>query len=360
MPKPPLIMPDPMNWKNWSNSLLMAALLAASPTLNANDSAKSDILPPELPFQVSDARRDFFALYCAIRHDHGYRLPDDRPCDKALWTFTDPPESPRIPPPLTDPATPLRVIIVPGLFGECVNDYVNAFSDALAHLRNHGYRTSVIEVSGRASSAANAEHIRQALLDYPDGERRIVIGYSKGLADSLEALVYPEARARIDAIVGIGGVVGGTPLADRVPNLLLKSLRWLTVPQCAPGDNGGVQSLRREVRQQWLADHPLPDSIRFFSLAAFADTNDISLLLRPSYQQLADFDSRNDSQVIFSDAVIPGSTLLGYARADHWAIALPFGRRYPLLGKTLLNHNGFPREVLLEAVVRFVESALSD
>ena len=39
-------------------------------------------------------------------------------------------------------------------------------------------------------------------------------------------------------------------------------------------------------------------------------------------------------------------------RADHLAIALPFSRNRASLGGALMDHNAFPREVMLEAIVR--------
>jgi hypothetical protein len=39
---------------------------------------------------------------------------------------------------------------------------------------------------------------------------------------------------------------------------------------------------------------------------------------------------------------------------------MPFARRKPALGAMLITRNAFPREVLLEAVVRFVEEMLMD
>jgi hypothetical protein len=62
--------------------------------------------------------------------------------------------------------------------------------------------------------------------------------------------------------------------------------------------------------------------------------------------------------LLWTDTVIPGATLLGYVRADHWAIAMPFSRTSAALAATLIDHNAFPREVLLEAVVRAVEESL--
>jgi len=45
--------------------------------------------------------------------------------------------------------------------------------------------------------------------------------------------------------------------------------------------------------------------------AAFADRENISLILRPSYDKLSLVDPLNDSQVVFHDALVPGGALLG-------------------------------------------------
>ena len=119
-----------------------------------------------------------------------------------------------------------------------------------------------------------------------------------------------------------------------------------------------VESLSRKTRLAWLAEHTLPTSVQYYSLAAFAEREQISYMIQGGYDKLATIDPRNDSQMIFYDALIPGSTLLGYVNADHWAIAMPISRDMPLVAKTLIDRNNFPREVLLEAIVRFVEESL--
>lgn len=96
--------------------------------------------------------------------------------------------------------------------------------------------------------------------------------------------------------------------------------------------------------------------MKYFSLVAFAAREGISAILQPSYDRLAWIDPRNDSHLIFYDQLIPGSALLGYVRADHWAVAMPFSQDRFAPG--LINKNEFPREVLLEAMVRFVEEKL--
>jgi hypothetical protein len=70
-------------------------------------------------------------------------------------------------------------------------------------------------------------------------------------------------------------------------------------------------------------------------------------------------DARNDSQVLFYDQVTPGSTLFAYVNADHWAVAVPIARTHPTTGSMFVDQNDFPREALLEAIMRFVEEELA-
>jgi hypothetical protein len=70
-------------------------------------------------------------------------------------------------------------------------------------------------------------------------------------------------------------------------------------------------------------------------------------------------DGRNDSQMIFYDQVIPGSTLVGYVNADHWAIALPIARAHDTIASLFVTESAYPREALAEALLRFVEEDLA-
>ena len=256
----------------------------------------------------------------------------------------------------------MKVVIVPGIFSECVAEKVSTFSYARTHLQNLGYETEIIQVRGRSSSRDNAEQIRNALIQMalPDQQKIVLVGYSKGVPDILEAIVYyPELHRRIAAVVSVSGVVNGTPIADHYAAVYDKLLRRIPFASCPPGDGGEIDSLRRSTRLKWLSQNTLPSRIRYFSIAGFADRNDISTILKPLYDKTAQVDPRNDSQVIFYDAIIPRSTLLGFVKADHWAIAMPFSRDTPALAATLINRNRFPREILLEAIIKFVEESMS-
>ena len=119
-----------------------------------------------------------------------------------------------------------------------------------------------------------------------------------------------------------------------------------------------MASLRPDARRQWLAVHPLPKELRYYSVVTLPQPERISSILQSSYAKLARIDARNDSQAIFYDQVVPGGALLGYLNADHWAAAVPIGRTHPTIAAMFVTQNAYPREALLEAILRFVEEDL--
>ena len=68
------------------------------------------------------------------------------------------------------------------------------------------------------ASTNNARQIRDAIMAMdlgPGAPRLVLVGYSKGAPDVLEAIVnYPEIRPRVAAVVSVAGAVGGSPLAN--------------------------------------------------------------------------------------------------------------------------------------------------
>jgi hypothetical protein len=124
------------------------------------------------------------------------------------------------------------------------------------------------------------------------------------------------------------------------------------------GRRWAIDSLKPATRRDFNETHELPDTVRYYSLATFAQREQISFVLRGGFDELAKIDPRNDSQLLFYDQIISGGALLGFVNADHWAVALPIARARPILAATLVNRNEFPREILLEAIVRHVEEQL--
>ena len=112
-------------------------------------------------------------------------------------------------------------------------------------------------------------------------------------------------------MVSAAGAIGGSALANDAEQYQADLLRHFPGATCGSGDGGGVDSLRPATRQAWLASNPLPREVRYYSLVTFPRPERISSILTSSYDKLARIDARNDSQVIFYDQVIPGSTLVG-------------------------------------------------
>ena len=115
-----------------------------------------------------------------------------------------------------------------------------------------------------------------------------------------------------------------------------------------------------DVRREWLEDNPLPDTIEFFSIVTYPSEERVSGGLKGSYRILAKVDARNDTQVLFYDQMIPGSTLMAYVNADHWAAAVPVARNHPFVANMFVNQNDYPREALLEAIMRYLEEQLTE
>ena len=156
--------------------------------------------------------------------------------------------------------------------------------------------------------------------------------------------------------MSLAGIVSGTPLSDH-PAKLDEFVSDVPLSSCRSGDHGAVASVSRRHRIDWLANHPLPTDRTYFSIAALTDRAHVSRPLEESYRQLSTIDPQNDGQVIATDAIMPGSHLLGYLNADHWAVALPLARNVPKLRSVFAGRNDYPREILLEAIVRTVEES---
>jgi hypothetical protein len=102
----------------------------------------------------------------------------------------------------------------------------------------------------------------------------------------------------------------------------------------------------------------LPASIRYYAVVALTERPRVSTILQSDYDALAKIDPRNDGMVVATDAMIPGGTLMGFLNVDHMGAAMPFTHDAPLMAGTVMEQTAFPREVMLEAVVRMIEEDL--
>ncbi len=320
------------------------------------------VLVPVSEAGVQDKRARFREIYCAVLAARATTLPDYRSCNEALTRVGIEPEGTRKPVDLGSSRRHLVAAVVMGIGYDCFERWLNPPGTVFSHIRQFGYDGMVIAVDGLSSSTKNARQIRDAIMGMqsPMGARRLVlVGYSKGAPDILEAIVaHPEIRSRVAAVVSAAGAVGGSPLANDGEQYQADFLRYFPGAKCTAGDGGAVESLRPGTRRAWLARNPLPSEVRFYSIVTFPEQERISSILKSSYDKLSHVDTRNDSQVIFYDQVVPGSSLLGYVNADHWALAVPVGRTHRTIGSVFVTQNAYPREALVEAILRFVEEDL--
>jgi len=309
-----------------------------------------------------DARPRFREIFCALLNNHGKSLPDYKTCDDSLRTIGLEPQKTTKALDIKPSNNEYIIGLVPGIAWQCVRNWLNNDNSGPEHVSTQGFDVRLFEVDGLSSSQNNAQQINNYInkLAAQDSKRPIIlIGYSKGAVDILYAISkYPELQKRVVAVVSIAGAIGGSPLADNASQSHLNTLSYIPVSGCDLGDEKALQSLHTETRKAWLKDNQLPAHIKYYSIIAYPEPEQISIGLKPSYKKLADIDSRNDGQLIFYDQLIPNSSLLAFVNADHWALSIPVARQFYLNRITFANKNEYPREILLEAILRYVEEDL--
>ena len=344
-------------------SLLMLGACSSQPQVPFSYTLEPLSFEPGNTYNVTDGRARFREIFCAANEDHGESLPDYTPCEDALVRFDDELPPTGAPVDLGPTSTQMVAKMVPGLAYSCIKAWLHHDNSAPNHVATLGYETGFIQVEGIASSETNADLIAEYVLSLgPEYDERplVLVGYSKGLPDIFAFLVqYPELSHRVAAVVSYAGAVWGSPLADEADE---KQLRWLTLipgAECEKKDSKALETLSPANRTAWFAEHTLPQHIRYYSIIAFPDPDNISNGLQYSHKKLGALrDSRNDSQLVFYDQVIPGSTVLGFFNADHWAMSVPIARQHEVSQAIFADQNDFPREIALEAILRFIEEDL--
>ncbi|MEN8205915.1 MAG: hypothetical protein ABFS24_07875 [Pseudomonadota bacterium] len=354
------------------NLLLLPALLAATilaiggcasrPLMPYTTDTTPMVLVPAIQDSSKDKRGRFREIFCEVLEAREDSVPDYRPCSEALTRVGNEPLGSGETVMLGPSQRRLVTLFVPGVGWDCFSQWL-AMQDTIPnHLRQFGYDMVTLDVDGLTSSVSNARQIRDAIMTMSHESTQpdlVLVGYSKGAPDILEAIMnYPEIHDRVAAVVSAAGSIGGSPLANDATQSQLNMLQHFPGSKCTPGDEGALDSLRPATRKAWLAENTLPEGIAYYSLMTFPDPERISSILRGSYRKIGKVDARNDSQIIFYDQFIPGSTLVAYVNADHWALGVPIARTHSIVGEILVDQNDYPREALHEALLRFIEEDL--
>ena len=343
-------------------SLILLAACASEPKKPSSPDAVIPATELAARAGLVDRRGRFREVFCSVMADHGSDLPAYRPCEEALTEDGVEAGATGTAVNLGPTEADYLVLFVPGLGWECFADWLDLKGSGPKHVAQYGYQAEMVPVDGLSSTENNAEQIRDYIMDLPPEQANrpiILAGYSKGAPDILTAVAsYPELAQRVVAMISIAGSIGGSPLADDATQAQANMLTHVPGSACEEGDNGAVESLRTDVREKWLADNPLPKQIQYYSVVTHPHPDRVSWGLRNSYRILGGVDLRNDTQVLIEDQMIPASTLVAFVNADHWTIAVPVAREHKFIGSTLVNHNDYPREAFLEALLRYVEEDL--
>lgn len=307
---------------------------------------------------VSDGRARYRELFCAeLAVDPDYAGED---CDSYLHRLAD---EPILPGETTAPAhdLDLKIVVVPGLFSDCVANYFRPYEASREALERAGVDMEYLQVSGRSSSKANAETIAKYIgaLELSPGQKLILVGHSKGAVDILQFLVsFPEIANRVSAVLSVAGAINGSPRADDAYEDYQNWLAEFDLDACPVGDGRAMEDLTRRNRMNWLAANTLPESVRYYSISAFVNQDDVGLNSLRGYRALARIDPRNDGQLLFYDQVIPGAVLLAYLNANHWSVAVPVTETHPMVARTVITNNRFPRSSMLKAALNYISRDL--
>ena len=298
----------------------------------------------------TDRRTAFADVFCSVLRDEH---PDDGTwgdCSQYLEAKPDGETSKLSPIP-----NKYRVLVLPGFMSSCVSS-TEALGKGQEHLRKeHGLDVEYLSLPNDSSENNGkliSDYIRKHAAEDP--RKYIVIGYSKGAPDLQVGLAHdPEAAKSVAAFVSLAGAVGGSPVANTIPALIDRYTKSLNLGGCQGDIAQAAKSLRSDVRHTFLAEHPDP-MVPTYSVSALSDPTNTSKLLWEAWQILSAYDKQQDSQLTKQDSIVPGSTFLGAARADHLAIALAFEDSPEAQIKSFMDHNHYPRTTLMESIVRFV------
>jgi hypothetical protein len=310
---------------------------------------------------VIDGRTRFREIFCqllAAEHEDPERRGR---CEDYLLRLSDERVRTGISTPAAELMPRCRVIVVPDSLNGCFAGIAAPFEDAMPSLKDRGIKIDVLDVGGRSGIDTDAAYLDARIrnLDLAEDERLILVGYSKGIVDILQFLInYPAVSRRVDAVISVAGAVNGSPLAGRLDTVYAEAGRRFKTGGCNADNEEVVESLLPAVRLSWLATHPLPKAVHYFSLAAMTQRDHINALLKSGYDFLWIYSPRNDGMLLISDQLIPGGTLLGYANVDHWSVALALEDKQRSISETIRAPGRFPRGVMLRALLVYVAETL--
>lgn len=249
----------------------------------------------------------------------------------------------------------LRILLVGGFLGEALKD---KFLDTRRDLIRMGaapHKVTILTPVSTLPIEENGEKLRQtfeSLTTAGEGERIVVVGHSKGAAESLLGLLTADTslRKRIAGAYFVQGAFGGSPLADlflgdghEVDDSMAAPYRYLlqAVLKLDPASKlealegylgmklgRGLESLKQEEASKLWEDalQNNPDGIRdldgkVFYVRSYLPPQEVRTTFRIPAEYLSAYYGPNDGVVPLRSQTLGGfGRLLGTLRSDHIAL----------------------------------------
>lgn len=249
------------------------------------------------------------------------------------------------------------LVIIFGIFGECVVLWVMFFLYDYVVLVVLGYWVSVVDVEGCVFVVCNVDYLYIYLVWLLEDVNVVIIVYFKGVIDVM--LVVSQLQVvvwwyKVLVLIVVVGVVQGLLFVDD-GYMLYCDLVWFDLFICDCSDVGGVCSLMY-VEVMCVVDVFVVLCLLFFiySVVVVVECGNVNFLFVGMYVWLLLIDVCNDGQVLLEDVVIFGSMVLGVFCVDYWLIVLLFEDSFVLLMCLFWCNNYFFCGLLVWVMLEFI------
>ncbi len=211
-----------------------------------------------------------------------------------------------------------KVVFAPGFLYRSHPETGADFAVPRRHLSSLGIVNELIETKESGAIEENATRIAMAIRQQ-QGHRIIIVSASKAgpeVALALGRLLEPMETRSVAAWINIGGLLGGSPLADQA---LRPPRRWLVRMALWWNDLefAGIRSLRTSESRRRLSTLSIPADLPIVSVVAAPLSGDVSKRAADGYRKLRQL-GPNDGLALLADQIPSGSRTLLLLGDDHF------------------------------------------
>lgn len=206
-------------------------------------------------------------------------------------------------------------------------------------LSRHGANVLLAEVDDNGSVEHNAKLLARQLLTLTDRATSVVVvSGSKGgpeAALALSSLAGTPAIERVAAWVNVGGLLGGTALADIATAW---PVCWFVKLAILRGESfDGVRSLKPSALATHLAPPRFPESLLVINYIGVPMAAQLSERGQMGYRLLKHL-GPNDGLTLLADAVAPTGLTIPHLGSDHYLQAADIDARVLALARAVTQH----------------------